>query len=326
MSSKYVYHYCNNLKGFSILQGKTIRLSDICKSNDYREMKLFYPSIFNKIIEIYERTPYPFTYLGKTDHGAMITFIDEIASYFDDGFDNGYLSNFVMCFSEEGDMLSQWRNYADAGRGICLGFDKDGIKEFVNSNKKVYSFSKIKYINNQTISDLSNKSAQEIYDELKTLRGWIVDNMTKDNNDPDTDSLLSFNISSVILGIFGNSLRYKHNGFKEEKEWRLFLKNPNPKVPEWIFVKEDAGKDLRGPNGFVENISSLKNRMDFLVSNDDIIPYYSLPFDLISNRLIRSITIGPNSKIREKDLKLVLTKFDYRNDVEILRSSISYTT
>ena len=35
-----LYHYCSNEKCFSILKGKTIRLSDIEKSNDYMNIFL----------------------------------------------------------------------------------------------------------------------------------------------------------------------------------------------------------------------------------------------------------------------------------------------
>ena len=36
---KELFHYCSNLKCFNILSGKSIRLSDIKKSNDYNELK-----------------------------------------------------------------------------------------------------------------------------------------------------------------------------------------------------------------------------------------------------------------------------------------------
>ena len=47
-----LYHYCSNDKSYSILASKSIRLSDIQKSNDYRELNLFFPKILDYIEEL----------------------------------------------------------------------------------------------------------------------------------------------------------------------------------------------------------------------------------------------------------------------------------
>ena len=36
---------------------------------------------------------------------------------------------YVTCFSYQNDLLSQWRGYADDGRGAAIGFDLDVLKE-----------------------------------------------------------------------------------------------------------------------------------------------------------------------------------------------------
>ena len=43
MKSNILYHYCSNEKAYNILKGKTIRLSDIIKSNDSFEMNILFP-------------------------------------------------------------------------------------------------------------------------------------------------------------------------------------------------------------------------------------------------------------------------------------------
>ena len=48
---------------------------------------------------------------------------------------------FGICFSEEGDLLGQWREYADKGTGLSIGFD---VKWFENLCEKViFKFSKV---------------------------------------------------------------------------------------------------------------------------------------------------------------------------------------
>ena len=41
------------------------------------------------------------------------------------------IKRYILCFSGDGDLLSQWRAYADDGKGISIGFKKSGIKEFL---------------------------------------------------------------------------------------------------------------------------------------------------------------------------------------------------
>ena len=47
---KLVYHYCDNCKMANILSSKTLRMSDITKSNDYEEVKMFFPGILDAIV------------------------------------------------------------------------------------------------------------------------------------------------------------------------------------------------------------------------------------------------------------------------------------
>ena len=47
---KVLYHYASMEKGTSILKHKNIRLSDITKSNDVKEMSIFFPDLFDEIM------------------------------------------------------------------------------------------------------------------------------------------------------------------------------------------------------------------------------------------------------------------------------------
>ena len=57
---------------------------------------------------------------------------------------------YVTCFSYQNDLLSQWRGYADDGRGAAIGFDLDVLKEVVTvspeiSKPSIVSLHKISY-------------------------------------------------------------------------------------------------------------------------------------------------------------------------------------
>ena len=105
---KELFHYCSNQKCFSILESKTIRLSDIQKSNDYKELSLFFPKIFDCLEELYNQKPFRFKYAGKTESAAFEEMLDLSYETWRKKFATGEFSNFVLCFSEKPDSLSQW--------------------------------------------------------------------------------------------------------------------------------------------------------------------------------------------------------------------------
>lgn len=43
----------------NILSGKTLRMSDITKSNDYEEVKMFFPGILDAIEDEYRKDEFP---------------------------------------------------------------------------------------------------------------------------------------------------------------------------------------------------------------------------------------------------------------------------
>lgn len=200
----HLYHYCSNTKCFSILQGKTIRLCDICKSNDFNELQIFYPAIFDIIWRSYIKNPFPFSYDSKNDIDALLEFLELSQSIWEDRFSSGDFSNFVMCFSEERDSLSQWRGYADNGKGCCVGFSYDMLQQYCSSSG-LLRLEKIEYLTEEQITNMVETYSNEVLEDLKTLRQWIIDNMTHDNNDPDTDGLLMFNFNGMLENLFVDS-------------------------------------------------------------------------------------------------------------------------
>ena len=73
---KLVYHYCDNHKMASILSGKTLRMSDITKSNDYEEVKMFFPGILDAIEDEYRKDEFPLQYMGNTNRDALGKLLD----------------------------------------------------------------------------------------------------------------------------------------------------------------------------------------------------------------------------------------------------------
>lgn len=100
-----LYHYCSVEAFIGIVDSGLIRLSNSYALNDYRENTWINPFIDQKIKEL----------RGEKTSG----FLDKVIA-------NYNLNNiipYVASFSSESDVLSQWRAYAEDGRGIALGIN-----------------------------------------------------------------------------------------------------------------------------------------------------------------------------------------------------------
>lgn len=304
-----LYHYCSNEKCFSILDSKTLRLSDIQKSNDYREMSLFFPELIYTIEDIYKADPFPFKYKNLNDDDAFFELTRESYNYWRYKFSNGIFSDFVICFSEAVDSLSQWRGYAENGKGCCIGFSKRLLEEYCTKYKNILKFIKVEYISDKEIKDNINTAAKVCLKKIKTLRSWVVDNMTHDDSSPDTDGLLHFNIDGMIESIFVDTLRFKSVAFHDELEWRIFFQKGINKNPEWLLKKDISESPIS--TLVYETETFLKDRIHFNVSDNDIIPFCTLCFDEFSDNPVIELWTGPKNNIREMDIKLYLSQNGY---------------
>lgn len=318
---KSLFHYCSNEKCFNILKTRTIRMSDIQKSNDYNELNLLFPRIYDKLLQQYIANPFPFKYDGETDMNAINRLFAISKLYWQQRFDSGDFSNFVLCFSQSKDCLSQWRGYADNAQGCCLEFDFDELIGYCNSSQGVLRLEEVVYLVEEGIEKLLVDFAKEIIKELKGLRKFIVDNMTLDDENKDTDGLLCFNFDGMLENAFIESLKYKSFAFQEEREWRMFFSHPPFKEPEWLYSSEK--KRYTGPDGFEKAINYLNGRIDFMATANDIVPFCPIGFDEFSQNPLRQVWIGPKNMTRESDLMLLLQKHGYTN-VSIEISDISY--
>jgi hypothetical protein len=64
---------------------------------------------------------------------------------------NGDYSNFVTCFREESDSLSQWRGYADYGKGCCIGPSHELLQQFCSNSSGLLRLEKVEYITDEQI-------------------------------------------------------------------------------------------------------------------------------------------------------------------------------
>lgn len=201
---------------------------------------------------------------------------------------------YVACFSEKKDCLSQWRGYADDGKGICIGFCKKKLESLPKIMHHNLSFSKVIYNENQQ-EKYVNKVVEEIFRNMR-FKGIGLAGIELNSNHKDEFAV------------------YKNPGFEEEREWRLILNS----YPKWK-------KIMVGDMSFTEPT--------FRVSKGRLISYVELSFANAKSDFVKEIWIGPKSEVQLWDIKHVLNRYGYydemddeneKNPILITKSSSSY--
>lgn len=131
-----IYHYCSVDTFMAIIQNKTLRLSDLNKTNDYMEKRWANKFIVSVLQE-------------KLEECGVNMKLEE--DYWYDEQSNNHLQYYkkevervlydespvlITCFSEEKDILSQWRAYGKDGTGVAIGFNYK-IINLINDKKDV---------------------------------------------------------------------------------------------------------------------------------------------------------------------------------------------
>lgn len=102
---------------------------------------------------------------------------------------------FIFSLSEQGDLLSQWRAYAYP-KGVAIGFDKKELDAIATNS-------------NMNLMDC-------VYDEgdKKRILEKIPPSMSLGVSFGDNQQLINPNLML-------NAAKFKHEGFREEREWRI---------------------------------------------------------------------------------------------------------
>ena len=309
-----LYHYCDNIKAFSILESATLRMSDVRKSNDYNELQLFFPDILDAIwIEAKNFARLNFKYHNKKGMEALREIMVETQNIVERELYSGSFSNFVVCFSESGDSLSQWRGYADDGQGCSIGFSTEWLQQVIDESRDVIRLEKVEYLTPKKFDNILKEKAQELIATLLDIYRWA--NSEFDSVE-DIDDAVIFNFKEEILELMSDSLRYKMNGFAEEKEWRLFFTKQVYKKSDWVNGEK---KNLVGTESFNKTINYLLNKIKFHKTGNDIVPFYPIEFRDSKNIAIFQMVLGPNNNISRSDIELFLKMSGY------IKANFSYS-
>lgn len=317
-----LYHYCSTEKCLSILKYQSIRLSDIQKSNDYLELNLLYPTIFDVIRDMYYQDPFPFVFEDCSGGAAIQKLLSLSKAYWTGRFSSGDFSNFVLCFSERGNLLSQWRGYADNGQGCCLEFSRESLQSYCASTNGVIRMEKVRYMSEQELRNHVCMCAALVLQILSEMRGKLSVNAEIAGDDRRLDELTRFNFDTILENMFIESLCCKSVGFQEEQEWRIFFSMCPFREPDWYYGDVES-KTFDAPELFVKTVKFLNERIDFRATQDDLIPFCLINFDEFASYPLKSVWLGPKNKIRDTDFRMFLRK-NNNPAIKIFHSGITY--
>lgn len=202
------------------------------------------------------------------------------------------MTTYTTCFSENGDLLSQWRGYANDAKGISIGFNKDILQTFDTGGYN-YHFKKVIY-----------KSQDQLF-YIKNYLGELLHSYELAEFDsPDSvDNVLNAFFQDLALRIStirNDSPQFKNNAFQEEKEWRLFVNTHLSNLYCYEhenneecagYVDENYNKECAYSNGFVRCPTKFRS------TDTRIISYFDLYLGKIKDKLIKEIIMTTNMNI-----------------------------
>jgi hypothetical protein len=317
---KSIYHYCSTDTFMAIIQNKTLRLSDLNKTNDYMEKRWANNLIVSALQE-------------KLDEYGINMKLEE--EYWYDEQSNNHLQYYkkevervlydkspvlITCFSEEKDKLSQWRAYGQDGAGVAIGFNYKAIsllndKRDIVVEKVVYKENKQKEKLGQLIESVIIY-IQNMFEEDKVRISDDFNVYFEDEFDTFCEVLVDY------IGQVGCII--KNPAFSEEKEVRIIY---NPKLPNREILGDIQLNEAKDYFEKVKEISEYKIKpLKFNYRNNQLVAFCDIDFsELIYKPMINEIVIGPKSQLKESDMYYFLLSngFD-ANSINISKSKATY--
>lgn len=252
-----LYHYCSSATFLALCQGKKLRYSDVAQMNDFMERQ-WGTQILGRV-------------LGNLEHDLTAKFCEVLWSNVEG---LGHIAKtLACCLSLEGDVLSQWRAYAEDGTGFAVGFDAPTLQNLPGRMLRVAYAPAIQEL--------------ELAEHVRALHSKHKD--APDSGDARFDSAhLAYDMCA-----------YKNPAFREEQEVRL--------VHVVGYEQEGGGFRLVAPeaHGAPVRFNMKKNIPVPYLDLDFTLGGTQSP--------IREVIIGPRNGTAELDALVMLTTLGVHN-------------
>lgn len=258
-----LYHYCSNDAFLGILESKSVWASEFTLSNDALEGKW----IRVVVAECLKRRN-----IDTLTSAPLMSALGDLIEL---------LGAAGFCLSSEGDQLSQWRAYADDGRGVSVGFD-DSI---FGNDGPLPSLVQVEYDLEKQVR-IVDETIDRLVSLLKRGAGRIPTLLGGPGINQNEKNELDKEFRVTVFSLFPYLYNFKNAAFSEEKEWRALVNivsRSGGSLSAMIAHEED---EESGPGW-------LLHKMQFRAKGDRIIPYR--PMALGKKLSIRSLYLGPKN-------------------------------
>lgn len=276
-SSPILYHYCSTNAFLSVIQSKRIWMSDVNTMNDFGEIHWAYERFIEAANFVLDRIDREY-----------LDALDKVIA-------RGQLKLLPLIFSlsSDGDVLSQWRAYAQDGAGMAIGFDTALLKTLSTTMARVeYSHQKqIEHFKAMIVA------GNQIYREEKKAK---------------RDQFIFEHGAHMFM----NMCCFKNPGFSEEKEVRL-IRATNVSYQNSVWSLVDAG-------GSGEKRSARVQQVKYRSSRDGgIVAHIELPLEGLGNSAIKEVVLGPKTQNSGNEVSMVMSSAGFRG-CRIRKSEATY--
>ena len=302
---KTLYHYCSIETFVNITKNNSIWLSDIQQSNDSLElsyMKSFYGKLVNTATTEFIKNHVD---KGQKYNGWELATLLEL-------FTTPSLlqvtKSWGFCLSEKGDLLSQWRGYADDGMGVAIGFNRNYLatgvasltEELANNNTGVVGLIQFKKVD-YSLRHVQSR-VEELFNPVECGKCETLDEFREKLQDP-------------LYAIDMEAAYYKHDSFKEEREWRIALNSL-------------IGSNCLYNTINIETKTVSLGHFGYIPSHKKLVSHFELTLRDM-RKAIDCIILGPKCKVSITEMKhylvsLGILKSIDDKSVQVLVSSSSY--
>lgn len=285
-----LYHYCSTDTFISIVQHRCFWASGLSLSNDSAEGRL----LGETVLRLARRDQ-----METQNISSLRESLDLIERYFD---------GLGFCLSAKRDLLSQWRGYADDGRGVAIGFAKLYLQSLSTQSRQKagrfgFALHRVEYE-----TDAHERHVEPTYIKLReliqagafqrhTVLGLMSARRTEEEIAAEDARIREANRSLFmqLLNYLPSLYQLKSKAFEEEHEWRLVS----------TFVPS-SDKDC-----------------EFRSRGDRVIPYRVFECTGVEGSPIVEVVLGPRHSTPIAIVENQLRRYGF-DEVRVRRSSATY--
>lgn len=264
-----IHHYCSPSVFLSLIKNKELWLTSLSQSND----KLEGTWMLHHWLERFRADPSK----RLLRRGAQFA-IERVLR------ENVALG---VCFSEDRDLLSQWRGYAQDGAGFSVTFDSEKLQRLARDSGggSPLALAKISY---------GYQDVVEVNEIARKLFSAFGEDAEKYHEGPDGYGTMSLSFTpekrQQQKEVVRNLFTVKNGAFKEEREWRLF---------------------------FYGSIDEIDN-VEFRESRNILSPFVRLK---VPANAIVGVTLGPTNRTSQTMVEAVLKTYEIKSWVRVSNAS-----